>query len=97
VKSRGHLLPFGWIHFLREAKRRRFAQLDLMLAGITEPYRGKGLDMLMGREMLKASIAAGVEHFDSHHELETNLLVRAEMERQGGQVYKKYRIFQKAL
>jgi hypothetical protein len=97
VKSKGRLLPFGWIHFLRVAKRRRFAQLDLMLAGITEQYRGKGLDMLMGREMLKSSIAAGVEHFDSHHELETNLLVRAEMERPGGKVYKKYRIFQKTL
>jgi GNAT superfamily N-acetyltransferase len=97
VKSKGRLLPFGWIHFLRVAKRRRFTQVDLMLAGITAQYRGKGLDMLLGREMLKSAIAAGVEHFDSHHELETNLLVRAEMERQGGQVYKKYRIFQKAL
>ena len=58
---------------------------------------GKGLDMLMAREMTKSLVAAGVEIIDSHHELETNLLVRAEMERQGGQIYKRYRIFQKAL
>ena len=42
-------------------------------------------------------MAAGVEVIDSHHELETNTLVRAEMERQGGVVYKRYRIFQKAV
>jgi hypothetical protein len=97
VKSRGRLLPFGWIPFLRELKRRRFKQLDLLLAGVKQEHRGKGLEMLFGREMAKAIIAAGVEVLDSHHELETNTLVRAEMERQGGQIYKRYRIFRKGL
>jgi hypothetical protein len=95
VKSKGRLFPFGFIHILRAGKRAR--QLDLLLAGIADKYRGKGIDMLMGREMVKSAIAAGIEYFDSHHELETNNLVRAEMERQGGQVYKRYRIFQKPL
>lgn len=97
VKSRGRLFPFGWIPFLRELKRSRFRQLDLLLAGVKVNYRGKGLDMLMAREMTKSLVAAGVEVIDSHHELETNLAVRAEMERQGGQIYKRYRLFQKAL
>lgn len=97
IKSRGRLLPFGWIPFLRELKRKRFHQLDLLLAGIKEEYRGKGLDMLIGREMALSIIEAGVEVLDSHHELETNTRVRAEMERQGGVVYKRYRIFQKPL
>jgi hypothetical protein len=34
---------------------------------------------------------------DSHHELENNTRVRAEMERGGGVVYKRYRIFRKQL
>ncbi len=95
VKSKGRLFPFGFIHIMRAGRRAR--QLDLLLAGIAEKYRGKGIDMLLGREMLKSAIAAGIEHFDSHHELETNSLVRAEMERQGGQIYKRYRIFRKPL
>jgi GNAT superfamily N-acetyltransferase len=95
VKAKGRLFPFGFIHILRAAKRAR--QLDLLLAGISPKYRGKGIDMLMGREMLQSAIDARIEHFDSHHELETNNLVRAEMERQGGRIYKRYRIFQKAL
>jgi hypothetical protein len=97
VRSRGRLWPLGWYHLLRVMKRKRFRQLDLLLAGVKEGYRGKGLDMLMGREMTKALIAAGVDVIDSHHELETNALVRAEMERQGGEVYKRYRVFQKGL
>lgn len=97
VKSKGRLFPFGWFHLLREMKRRRFQQLDLLLAGVKEGHRGKGLELLMGREMAKSLIAAGVDIIDSHHELETNTLVRAEMERQGGQVYKRYRIFGKGL
>ena len=34
---------------------------------------------------------------DSHHELETNLKMRAEMERAGGQIVKRFRIYQKSL
>ncbi len=97
VKSRGRLFPVGWYHLLRVLKRKKFKQLDLLLAGIKEEHRGKGIDMLFGREMTKAIMEAEVEILDSHHELETNTQVRAEMEKQGGQVYKKYRIFQKRL
>jgi len=93
--SRGRLFPIGWFHLLRVLKRRRFQQLDMLLAGVKEGFRGKGLEMLMAREMTLSMMAAGVDVIDSHHELETNTLVRAEMERQGGVVYKRYRIFQK--
>lgn len=95
VKARGRILPFGIFHILRAAKRAK--QLDLLLAGIKEEYRGRGLDMLMGRGILRSAIAGGFTVMDSHHELETNTRVRAEMERGGGVVYKRYRIFQKPL
>lgn len=47
--------------------------------------------------MLKEAIGRGMTHIDSHLEMETNTKVRAEMERMGGVVYKKYRIFAKDL
>jgi hypothetical protein len=75
----------------------RARQLGFLRAGIAETYRGKGIDMLMGREMLQSAIDAGTEHVDNHHALETNSLVRAETERQGGQVHKRYRVFRKPL
>ena len=95
VKARGRLLPFGFFHILRAMKRSH--QLDLLLGGIKEEYRGRGVDTLLGAAMMRSAIAGGFEAFDSHHELETNTKVRAEMERQGGVIYKRYRIYQKTL
>jgi len=95
VKARGRLFPFGFIHILRAMKSAR--QLDLLLGGVKEEYRGRGVDMVMGAAMLRSAAAAGHEVMDSHHELETNTKVRAEMERGGGVIYKRYRIFQKLL
>ncbi len=47
--------------------------------------------------MIRSAREAGFEYMDSHHELESNYRVRAEMERMGGRVYKRYRIFQRRL
>ncbi len=95
IRARGHLFPFGFIHILRAMKRAR--QLDLLLGGIKEGYRGRGVDTLLGAAMLRSAIAGGFEVIDSHHELESNTKIRAEMERQGGVIYKRFRIFQKQL
>lgn len=94
-KANGHLFPFGIFKIMRAAKKAK--QLDLLLGGIKQEYRGRGLDVLMGTAMMRSAKNAGFEYMDSHHELETNVHVRAEMERVGGQVYKRYRIFQKRL
>jgi len=95
VKARGRLFPFGFIHILRAMKTSK--QLDLLLGGIREEYRGRGVDMLMGQAMMRTAIEGGFAVMDSHHELETNTRVRAEMEAGGGAIYKRFRIFRKAL
>jgi hypothetical protein len=94
-KARGHLFPFGLFKILRAAKKTR--QLDLLLAGVKEKHRGQGLDVLMGVAMLTSASEAGLEFLDSHHEMESNRQVRAEMERMGGVVYKRFRIYQRDL
>lgn len=94
-KARGHLFPFGLLKILRAAKKTK--QLDLLLAAIKEPYRGKGLDVLMGVSMIISAHKAGMEIVDTHHEMESNMRVRAEMERMGGEIYKRFRVFKKEL
>lgn len=95
LKARGRLFPLGFIPVLRAARKTK--QLDLMLGATKAAYRGKGLDVLMGVKVLESAAKAGIEMLDSHHEMEANVKVRAEMERMGGKIYKKYRAFQKAL
>jgi hypothetical protein len=94
-KARGRLFPFGLLFILRAAKKTK--QLDLMLGAVKDKYRGMGLDVMMGVKMIESALKAGYEYMDTHHEMETNVKVRAEMERVGGKVYKKYRVFQKQL
>jgi len=92
-KSRGYLLPFGFIHIFRAGKKSK--QLNLLLGAIHPDYQGKGLDVIMGMKMLESARKAGKTTIDSHLELEYNHKVRAEMERVGGKVYKRFRIFEK--
>jgi GNAT superfamily N-acetyltransferase len=94
-KARGRLIPFGFLKVLKAARKTK--QLDLLLGAIKESHRGVGLDALMGYKMFKSAQAAGMEFMDTHHELESNEKVRAEMIRQGGVLYKKFRVWTKNL
>ncbi len=95
IESRGRMLPFGFLKVLRAQKKTK--QLDLLLGGIKDEYRGKGLDIILGKLMFDSIRKRGFKVVDSHLELENNYLVRHEMERMGGKVYKRYRIFYKPL
>ncbi len=94
-KSKGYLLPWGFIPILTAGRKSK--QLNLLLGGIDPEYQGRGLDVIMGIKLIESAKSAGKVVIDSHLELETNLKVRAEMEKMGGQVYKRYRIYQKSL
>lgn len=94
-KARGRLFPFGFLKILRAAKKTR--QLDLLLGAIKEKCRGRGLDVMMGVKMIFSAHEAGMDFLDTHHELEENVRVRAEMQRMGGKLYKRYRVFRKEL
>ena len=95
IKSGGYLFPLGIFHILRAGKKTK--QLNLLLAAVHEDFRNLGLDAVMGSKMIESAIEGGLEYVDSHLELEDNHKVRAEMERMGGKVYKRYRIFGKNL
>ncbi|MFP4081311.1 MAG: hypothetical protein ACLFVG_00990 [Candidatus Aminicenantes bacterium] len=94
-KAKGRLFPLGFLKILRAAKKTK--QLDLLLGAIKEKYRGQGLDVLMGVKMILSAHQAGLEVVDTHHEMEANVKVRAEMERMGGKIYKRFRVYQKTL
>ena len=94
-RARGRLFPLGWLKILRAARRTK--QLDLLLSGVKEEYRGLGLDVLMGLKMRASAHEAGFRVVDSHHEMEANLKVRSVMEHWGGKIYKRFRIYGKVL
>ncbi len=95
IACKGHVIPIGILQIIHARKKAR--QLNLLLGGVKQDYRGKGLDVIMGVKMLETARKAGLQYIDSHLELETNLLVRKEMERMNGKVYKRFRVYRKEL
>lgn len=94
-EARGRLFPLGIFRILRDSKRSK--KLLMMLGGVRKEYRGKGLDVLMGVKILQSGIRHKMTSLDSHLVLEDNAKMRAEYERVGLKVVKKFRIYQKDL
>jgi len=94
-KCRGEVFPFGFISILMSQKKTK--QLNLLLGAISKEYRNTGIDTILGTMVMREASNAGFTHIDSHLELESNVKVRAEMEKMGGKVYKKFRIFTREL
>lgn len=94
-KAKGRLFPFGFIHILRSMKTTK--QLDLLLGAIKVEFQNIGLDSLLASAMLKSAHEAKLEIIDSHVVMEQNTKMRAEYERVGGKIYKRYRVFQKEI
>lgn len=94
-KAKGKLFPFGLFHIF--SAMRKSKQLNLLLGAVKEGYRGKGLDVYMAMALIQSASARGMTHMDSHLILETNTTMRAECEKLGGELYKRFRIFQKQL
>jgi len=94
-KAKGKLFPFGILKILRSGKKTK--KLVLLLGAIDPKYRGIGLDSILGIKTLRSAQKKGMTNIDSHLELEGNTKVRAEMEKMGGKVYKKYRIYKKEI
>ena len=94
-KANGKLFPFGFIPILRAFKKTN--QLNLLLGCVDENIRNSGLVALMNIALLNSARKGGLTVLDSHLILEENTKMRAVMERMEHTIYKKYRIFEKAL
>ena len=92
-KSKGYLFPFGIFKIFAAARKTK--QVNLLLGAIDPRYQGRGLDVWMGLSLVRSARETGKSVMDSHLELEYNTKVRAEMEKFGGKVYKKFRIYQR--
>ena len=94
-KAKGKLFPFGFIHILKSM--RKATQLNLLLGAVKPGLQGKGLTALLGKATLRSAHKRGMTVMDSHLILENNTLMRSECERIGGEVCKRFRVYEKEL
>ncbi len=65
--------------------------------GVIEPHRGVGADAVLAIEAGKALLRRGYRRLEGSWILENNLMTRRLVESYGGQVYRTYRLYEKAL
>lgn len=95
-KTKGRLLPFGWIKILREMKKSK--RLVLLLGGVHPKFQNKGLDAVLAVKLIGSALKLGFTTMDSHLIMEENDKMRREIERlPNNRLYKKYTIYSKPL
>lgn len=94
-KANGRLFPFGFYHILRSFKKAN--QLNLLLGCVKNSIRNSGIDALLTVGLFTSAKIGKLKMLDSHLIMEENTKMRALIERQDHQIYKKYRIFEKEL
>jgi GNAT superfamily N-acetyltransferase len=93
-KINGRLLPFGWLHLLRDSKKLR----DYRLFGLAvlPEWQGRALDALMYINLYEHLKSKNVR-MEANYILEDNLRIRNALEKLGMQLIKSYRVYEKPL
>jgi hypothetical protein len=95
-KINGRLLPFGIFKLLYHA--RHIQQVRVLALGITKKMQNwSGLGAALYYESFRRGVAAGYRSCEFSWTLETNDLINRSMQLFGAQIYKRYRVYQKAL
>jgi hypothetical protein len=92
---RGRLNPFTVLKAFYYS--RRIADLRLLLYGIKPEYRNRGVDALLFKGGHKNIIKGGYRRIEFSWILEDNMLVIRICEMFGARLYKRYRIYEKAI
>jgi len=101
ARLRGRLLPFGWLRLLWGVKVRHPRSARVPLMGVRKKYQhsrlGPGLAFLVIDAVRKGFCARGVREVELSWILEDNSGMRSIIEAIGGEIYKRYRIYETAI
>ncbi|MCX6349389.1 MAG: N-acetyltransferase [Candidatus Aureabacteria bacterium] len=94
-RMNGRMGPLQLLIFF--LNRKKITDIRLLMAGIMEKFQKKGLDAVLYLESARAARDLGYKDSEISWLLEDNALVIRAAEFMGGTLYKKYRIYEKAL
>lgn len=95
AKTGGRLLPLGWLRFLRA--RSRIDRVRVFALGVKNAYRHTGVAAGLYLKHLEAASPDGIPAGETGWILETNKPMNRAMEGMGGEIVKRYRVYEKAL
>ncbi len=91
----GHLWPFGIVKFLWY--RRKINRVRVIALGIVKKWQKRGIAPILMIETIDRAIKKGYVEGEVSWVLEDNQLLLNSIRSAGGQLYKRYRIYQRAL
>ena len=94
-KLNGRLLPFGWLRFL--LGKRKINEVRVFALGVKPEYQHTGVAAGLYLKHLEATDPDGVMAGEEGWILETNEPMNRAMEGMGGQIVKRYRLYEKSI
>ena len=94
-RMNGRLTPWGILKFLYY--RKKIKGIRALVFGVLEDYRHTGVSYVLYSELDKNATNKGYEWCETSWQLEDNEPVNRFVESLGGQIYKKYRIYEKKI
>lgn len=91
----GRLFPFGIVKAL--FLRRKIHTMRVIILGVLEEYRGKGIDALLYLALFRNGTARGITRAELSWILEDNPKMNQAIERMGGRMYRRYRLYDVAI
>jgi hypothetical protein len=95
AKMKGRLLPLGWLRFL--LGRRKIDRVRVFALGVKHAYQHTGVAAGLYLRHLDSASPDGVPAGETGWILETNEPMNRAMEGMGGNVIKRYRLYERAL
>ncbi len=93
----GRLLPFGLPRLLWHTRPGAIRSCRVIIMGVLERYRGRGIDALMYWRQYEAGVRKGYERCEMSQILEGNTMMVRALEMVGARRYKTHRMYEKAL
>ncbi|MHB9151185.1 MAG: GNAT family N-acetyltransferase [Spirochaetales bacterium] len=94
-KSRGRILPFGWIRLLMALKKPK--TMDMMLIAVRKEFVARGVVAIIMTSLNQSAIDNGIQFSETNPELETNVAVHGLWKDYPKRLHKRRRVFLKML
>jgi GNAT superfamily N-acetyltransferase len=94
-KSKGRMLPFGFLHLLKAL--RRFDRVDVYLGAVRREYQGKGINAIMMEWFYNNIRKLGVKRVHANPQMNTNKAVLDQWQYFTARQHKTRRVYIKAL
>ena len=93
--KKGRLLPTGIFKLL--LGRKKIKSLRVLMLGVLEDYRKLGIEACLYGYIIKNAIPAGIKSAECSWMLDHNYMMNHAIEQINGELYKKYRIYEKQI